>query len=70
MNLANKNSYPLSLKTNLDISPSFSPNDKMILLSSDNHMYIANSTGTFEKQIDIINSNGSCKIIDQRWSNN
>lgn len=70
MDLASKNSYPLSLKTNLDTSPSFSPNDKMILLSSDNHMYIANSTGTSEKPIEIINSTGSGHIIDQRWSNN
>lgn len=70
MDLASKNSYPLSLKTNLDLSPSFSPNDKMILLSSDNRMYIANSTGTSEKLVEIINSNGGGKIIDQRWSNN
>lgn len=70
MDLANKNSYPLSLKTNLDISPSFAPNDKLVLLSSDNRMYIANSTGTSEKLISQINADGGGKIIDQRWANN
>ncbi len=68
MDLANKNAYPLSLKTTLDISPSFAPNDKMVLLSSHNHMYIANTTGTSEKEISAINNVG--EIIDQRWANN
>ena len=70
MDLGNKNSYPLSIKTTLDISPSFAPNDKLVIYSSDNRMYIANSTGTSEKLINEINSDGSSKIIDQRWSNN
>ena len=70
MDLANKNSYPLSLKTNSDTSPSFAPNDKLVLFSSGNRMYIANSTGTSEKLIDEINANGEGKIIDQRWANN
>lgn len=70
MDLGNKNSYPLSVKTTLDISPSFAPNDKLVIYSSDNRMYIANSTGTSEKLVSEINADGNGKIIDQRWSNN
>ena len=58
--------YPVSKDTNLDISPSFAPNDKLVLLSSDDKMYIANIAGTIETPIPTINYSN---IIDQAWSN-
>lgn len=69
LDLGKKNSYPLSTVTNSDMAPSFAPNDKMVLLSSDNHIYIDNSTGTSEQILNQINGSGTGKIIDQRWSN-
>lgn len=67
LDLATRSAYPVSPNTSLDISPSFAPNDKLILLSSDNQMYIANTTGTTETRLNQINSGA---IIDQRWANN
>ncbi len=58
--------YPVSKDTILDISPSFAPNDKLVLLSSDDKMYIANTAGTIETPIPTINYSS---IIDQSWSN-
>ncbi|MFO0318972.1 MAG: hypothetical protein ACK5Z5_01025 [Neisseriaceae bacterium] len=65
-NLATGSSYPVSMGTSLDISPSFSPNDKLILFSSNNAMYITNVNGTTQTQLNNIRYN---QIIDQRWSN-
>ncbi|MBY0379739.1 MAG: hypothetical protein K2P99_05005 [Burkholderiales bacterium] len=65
--LTTNSSYPVSIGTTLDISPSFAPNDKLILFSSDNTMYVVNSTGTTQTQLNEINSG---QIIDQKWSNN
>ena len=56
----------MSKDTELDISPTFAPNDKLVLLSSDDKMYIANITGTIETFIPTINYSD---IIDQAWSN-
>jgi TolB protein len=59
--------YPVNLGTNLDMAPSFAPNDKLILFSSSHNMYIVNTLGTLKTQILNINAN---EILDQRWSNN
>lgn len=68
MDIATKTSYPISLQTNLDMSPSFAPNDKLILYSSsDNHMYIGNINGTIQTQLNKIVGE---EIIDERWANN
>jgi TolB protein len=66
MNLSTKTAYPVSLNTNLDMNPSFSPNDKLILFSSNGAMYIVNTTGTTQTKLIKITGN----IIDQNWSNN
>ncbi|MCX8514530.1 MAG: hypothetical protein ORN24_03080 [Burkholderiales bacterium] len=66
MNLSTKTAYPVSLNTNLDINPSFSPNDKLILFSSNGAMYIVNTTGTTQTKLSKI----SGSIIDQIWSSN
>lgn len=69
MDLATKVSYPISLQTNLDMSPSFAPNDKLILFSSNgDSVYIGNNTGTIQTRLNKISGHG--KIIDQSWSNN
>lgn len=68
MDLATKAAYPISLNTGLDLSPSFAPNDKLILYSSNgNGMYIGNTTGTIQTRLNKIVANS---IVDQRWSNN
>ncbi len=61
--------YPISSDTVHDISPSFAPNDKLILFSSDNVMYIANSLATKQTKLKNINSDGADTIIDQYWAN-
>ena len=66
MDLATKSAYPVSQSTSLDMSPSFAPNDKMILFSSNGFMYLVNSTGTTQTRLKKING----EIIDQRWANN
>jgi TolB protein len=65
INLSTGVSYPITT-TNLDNAPSFAPNDKLVLLSSDNNLYIANTLGTIETKLSNINTN----IIDQEWSDN
>lgn len=67
LDLATHTAYPVSIKTNLDLSPSFAPNDKLILFSSDNRMYIVNTTGTSETKLNSITGE---IIIDQSWANN
>ncbi len=60
-------SYPVSINTSLDLAPSFAPNDKLILFSSDNNqMYLVNTTGTTQTNLKNIQYD---QIIDQRWSN-
>lgn len=69
MDLATKVSYPVSLQTSSDMAPSFAPNDKLILFSSNgDSIYIGNSTGTIQTRLNKISGNG--KIIDQSWANN
>lgn len=69
MDLATKAAYPISLQTNLDMAPSFAPNDKLILYSSNgNSIYIGNDTGTIQTRLNKVSGNGT--IIDQRWANN
>lgn len=58
--------YPVS-NTTSDLAPSFAPNDKLILFSSNSDMYIANVTGTIQTQLNNIRFD---QIIDQRWSDN
>jgi TolB protein len=68
LDTVSKTSYPISLGTTLDISPSFAPNDKLVLFSSNNNiMYIVNATGTTQTQLNAINYD---EIIDQKWANN
>ena len=59
--------YPVSMGTNLDTAPSFAPNDKLILFSSGNAVYIVNTNGTTQTKLNTINYN---QIIDLRWANN
>ena len=65
MDLASKSSYPVSQNSSLDIAPSFAPNDKLILFSSNSSMYIVNVTGTTQTKLNKISGN----IIDSSWSN-
>lgn len=60
-------SYPISKNINLALSPSFAPNDKLVLFSNNNSLYIANTTGTSQSKLGTIAFD---KIIDQKWSNN
>ncbi|HLX53880.1 MAG TPA: hypothetical protein VKR58_08060, partial [Aquella sp.] len=69
MDLATKVSYPVSLQTSSDLAPTFAPNDKLILFSSNgDSIYIGNSTGTIQTRLNKVSGNG--KIIDQSWANN
>ena len=67
LDFATRASYPVSQGTNQDLAPSFSPNGKLILFSSDNRLYISNSTATQQTSLNNVVSN---LIIDQRWANN
>ena len=49
------------------MAPSFAPNDRLVLFSSDKTMYITNTTGTTQAKLNNINY---AQIIDQRWSDN
>ena len=66
MNLATKSAYPVSMNSSLDIGPSFAPNDKLILFSSNSSMYIVNVNGTTQTKLNQISGD----IIDSSWSNN
>lgn len=69
MDLATNAAYPISLQTNSDMAPSFAPNDKLILFSSNgNSIYIGNNTGTIQTRLNKVSGKGT--IIDQRWANN
>lgn len=65
MDLATKAAYPVSQNSSLDMAPSFAPNDKLILFSSNGSMYIANTLGTMQTRLNKI----SGEIIDQAWAN-
>ncbi|MBP9743436.1 MAG: PD40 domain-containing protein, partial [Burkholderiales bacterium] len=65
MDLATKAAYPVSLNSSLDMAPSFAPNDKLILFSSNGSMYVANTLGTMQTRLNKING----EIIDQAWAN-
>ena len=65
MNLATKAAYPVSMNSSLDIGPSFAPNDKLILYSSNGSMYIVNVNGTTQTKLNKISGD----IIDSSWSN-
>ncbi len=66
LNLTDNTAYPISIDTSLDISPSFAPNDKLVLFSSNNSIYIVNSLGTTQTKLNI----SADSIIDQLWANN
>lgn len=65
LDLITQSSYPINQNANHDIAPSFSPNDKLVMFSSDNSVYISNITGTVQSKLNKFNYG---QIIDQRWS--
>lgn len=65
--LKTQSAYPISQNTNRDLAPSFAPNDKLIIFSSDDKIYISNITGTTQTKLNDLNY---YKIIDQRWAKN
>lgn len=65
LDLITQSSYPINQNANHDIAPSFSPNDKLVMFSSDNNVYISNITGTVQSKLNKFNYG---QIIDQRWS--
>ena len=65
LDLTTKSSFPISQGTGHDLSPSFAPNDKLVLFSSDNFMYISNITGTTQTKL---KSPIFGQIIDQKWA--
>jgi TolB protein len=65
--LVTNSAYPISPNGHKDISPSFAPNDKLVVFSSDNSVYISNVTGTSLTRINNLNYD---QIVDQRWSHN
>lgn len=69
MDLNTKATYPISTSTQHELSPSFAPNDKLILFSSGNKiLYISNITGTKRTRINLKTKYD--EIIDQRWAKN
>lgn len=67
MDLTTQAAYPVSPNAHHDISPSFAPNDKLVLFSSDDSIYISNVTGTTLTKLNNLNY---MHIIDQRWAKN
>jgi TolB protein len=67
LDLVTQSAYPISQNANHDIAPSFAPNDKLVMFSSDNSVYISNITGTTQTKLNNLSFN---QIIDQRWSHN
>jgi Tol biopolymer transport system component len=65
LDLTTKSAYPISQGTVHDLSPSFAPNDKLVLFSSDNFMYISNITGTTQTKL---KTPIFGQIIDQKWA--
>lgn len=68
MDLNTRSAFPVSIGTGIDLAPSFAPNDKLILFSSDNNqIHIVNTTGTTQTRLNKIQAG---TIIDQEWANN
>lgn len=67
LNLNTKSAYPISQNTNHDVAPSFAPNNKLVLFSSDGTVYISSITGTTQTKL---NKLTYTDIIDQRWARN
>lgn len=67
LDLVTQSAYPVNAKANHDIAPSFAPNDKLVMFSSDNNVYISNITGTTQTKLNNLNFG---QIIDQRWARN
>lgn len=65
LDLVTQSAYPVNQKANHDLAPSFAPNDKLVMFSSDNTVYISNITGTVQTKLNKYNYG---QIIDQRWS--
>lgn len=65
LDLITKSAYPINMSANHDLAPSFAPNDKLVMYSSDNNVYISNTTGTVQTKL---NNFKYGQIIDQRWS--
>ena len=65
LDLVTQSAYPISQNANHDLAPSFAPNDKLVIFSSDNSIYISNITGTVQTKL---NNLSFSQIIDQRWS--
>lgn len=65
MDLITQAKYPVNQNASHDIAPSFSPNDKLVMFSSDENVYISNVTGTVQSKLKNYNYG---QIIDQRWS--
>lgn len=62
-----QSAYTVSQQANHDISPSFAPNNKLILFSSDDKLFISNVNGTTQTKLNKLNAG---QIIDQRWARN
>lgn len=60
-------SYPININTGMDLSPTFAPNDKLVLYSSDNSLYITNVNATKQTKLNNVVAD---EIMDQAWSNN
>lgn len=65
LDLITQSAYPVNRNASHDIAPSFSPNDKLVMFSSDNSVYISNITGTVQSKLNNFNFG---QVIDQRWS--
>lgn len=65
LDLITQSAYPVNRNASHDIAPSFSPNDKLVMFSSDNSLYISNITGTVQSKLNNFNYG---QVIDQRWS--
>lgn len=67
LDLVTQSAYPINTSASHDIAPSFSPNDKLVLFSSDDTVYISNVTGTTQTKL---NNLSFSKVVDQRWARN
>ena len=67
LDLLTQSAYPIGQKAHRAIGPSFAPNDKLVLFSSDNITYISNVTGTTQTRLNNLTFG---QIIDQRWARN
>lgn len=65
LDLVTQSAYPINQNAKHDLAPSFAPNDKLVIYSSDSSVYISNITGTTQTKLNKYNFG---QIIDQRWS--